>query len=61
MVYTGGKLMVDDYKIRNYEDKDYYECQKTFSEAFHKMRLSIGLKSTLELPSEKEKNSYKKM
>lgn len=59
MLYTGGKLMVDNYEIKNYEDKDYYECQKIFSEAFHKMRLSVGLKSTLDLPSEKEKNSYK--
>lgn len=59
MLYTGDKLMVDNYEIQNYEDKDYYECQKIFSEAFHKMRLSVGLKSTLDIPSEKQKNSYK--
>lgn len=59
MTYTGGRLTVDNYKIVNYEDKDYGECQKIFSEAFHKMRLSVGLESTLSCPSEKQKNAYK--
>lgn len=59
MLYTGDKLIVDNYEIKNYEDKDYYECQKILSEAFHKMRLSVGLKSKLDIPSEKEKNLYK--
>lgn len=28
MIYTGDKLLVDDYDIVNYEDKNYYKCQK---------------------------------
>ncbi len=32
---------------------------KIFSEAFHKMRLLVGLESTLSSPNEKQKNSYK--
>jgi|GEM_PF-164052 len=59
MTYTDDKLTVDNYEIMNYEDKDYYECQKIFSEAFHKMRLLVGLESTLGSPSEKQKNAYK--
>ncbi len=31
-----------------------------FSEPFHKMRLSIGLESTLSLPSEEDRNAYMK-
>ncbi len=59
MTYTGGRLAADNYEIVNYEDKDYGECQKIFSEAFHKMRLSVGLESALSCPSEKQKNAYK--
>ncbi len=59
MVYTGDKLTVDNCEIINYEDNDYDECQKIFSEAFHKMRLLVGLESTLSSPNEKQKNSYK--
>lgn len=59
MIYTGDKLTVGNYEIINYEDKDYYECQKIFSEAFHKMRLLVGLESTLSCPSEKQKKVYK--
>lgn len=59
MVYTGDKLTVDNCEITNYEDKDYDECQEIFSEAFHKMRLLVGLESTLSPPSEKQKSSYK--
>lgn len=59
MVYIGDKLTVDNCEVINYEDKDYDECQKIFSEAFHKMRLLVGLESTLSRPSEKQKDSYK--
>ncbi|MEW8994532.1 GNAT family N-acetyltransferase [Clostridium sp.] len=59
MTYTGGKLAVGALKIINYEDKYYHECQKILSESFHKMRLSLGLESTLSLPSEEERNQYK--
>lgn len=58
MIYTGGKLTVDNCEIINYEDKDYDECQKIFSEAFHKMRLLVGLESTLSQPSERQKSAY---
>jgi len=50
MVYIGDKLTVDNCENINYEDKDYGECQKIFSEAFHKMRLLVGLASTLRHP-----------
>ena len=59
MIYTGDKLTVDNYEIINYDDKDYNECQKIFSEAFHKMRLLVGLESILSCPSEREKRLYK--
>ncbi|WP_234124076.1 GNAT family N-acetyltransferase [Clostridium hydrogenum] len=59
MVYIGNKLAIDNCEINNYDDKDYDECQKIFSEAFHKMRLLVGLESTLSRPSEKQKNEYK--
>ncbi len=59
MVYIGDKLTVDNCEIINYEDKDYDECHKIFSEAFHKMRLLVGLESTLSRPNEKQKESYK--
>lgn len=59
MTYSGSKLPVMYYDIRHYEDEDYDVCQKIFSEAFHKMRLSVGLPSTLSLASENEKNDYK--
>lgn len=59
MIYTGGKLPMDNYKIINYEDEHYAQCQKIFSEAFHKMRLLVGLESTLSLPNEKERSAYK--
>ncbi|EPY2304690.1 GNAT family N-acetyltransferase [Clostridium sporogenes] len=59
MIYTGGKFTEDNYEITNYKDRDYDKCQKIFSEAFHKMRLSVGLESTLSRPSEKQKNEYK--
>ncbi|WP_346937552.1 GNAT family N-acetyltransferase [Clostridium sp.] len=59
MTYSGSKLAVDNDEIINYEDKYYHECQKVFSESFHKMRLSVGLDSTLSLPSEEERNHYK--
>lgn len=59
MTYNGSKLAVDNDEIINYEDKYYHECQKVFSEAFHKMRLSVGLDSTLSLPSDEERNQYK--
>ncbi|MBU3130158.1 GNAT family N-acetyltransferase [Clostridium tagluense] len=59
MTYTGGKLAVANHEIINYEDKYYAECQKVFSESFHKMRLLVGLESTLSLPSEEERKEYK--
>ncbi|GKU27426.1 GNAT family N-acetyltransferase [Clostridium folliculivorans] len=59
MVYTGEKLTVDNCQIMSYQDKDYYQCQKISSEAFHKMRLLVGLESTLSSPSEKQKSLYK--
>lgn len=59
MAYTDCKLIVDNDEIVNYEDEYYNECQKVFSESFHKMRLSVGLESTLSLPSEKERREYK--
>ncbi|QAA32242.1 GNAT family N-acetyltransferase [Clostridium manihotivorum] len=59
MVYTGDKVSLDDCGITNYDDKDYYKCQKILSEAFHKMRLFVGIKSTLSVQSEKQKNYYR--
>lgn len=59
MTYTGGKRVADNHEIIRYEDKYYAECQKIFSESFHKMRLSVGLESTLSLPNEEERIRYK--
>ena len=59
MIYAGGKLAVGNLEIINYEDKYYHECEKILSESFHKMRLSVGLESTLSLPSAEERNQYK--
>jgi GNAT superfamily N-acetyltransferase len=59
MTYTGGKLAIDNNEIINYEDKYYGECQKVFSESFHKMRLLAGLESTVSPPSEEERREYK--
>jgi len=58
MTYSGGKLPESNYEFINYEDKYYEECQKVIQEAFHKMRLSVGLKSTLVLPNEEERKRY---
>lgn len=59
MTYTGGKLVVDNHEIINYEDKYYSECQKIFSESFYEMGLAVGLESTLSLPNEEERIRYK--
>jgi len=44
--------------ISTYKDSDYAEVQKLCSEAFHRMRLSVGLTSTLDTPSEEERSSF---
>jgi len=59
MTYTGGEIRIDNHDIVNYEDEYYYECQKLLSEAFHQMRLSVGLESTPSIPSEEQKQDYK--
>ena len=59
MTYTGVKLPVAHNDIVNYEDRDYEECQKIYSESFHKMRLSVGLESKLSQPSAEDRKDYK--
>ncbi len=36
MVYIGDKLTVDNFEIKNYDDKDYDECQKSLVRLFIK-------------------------
>lgn len=58
MVYQGPKLPVNDYEIVGYEDEDYEIAEKICSEAFHHMRLAVGMDSYLCTPSEEGKKSY---
>lgn len=55
MIFNGNRFQVDDDGISNYEEDDYVVCQKILSEAFHKMRLSVGMESKLDQPSEKQR------
>ena len=58
MIYNGDDLSVGQISVSQYTDKDYEAVQKIFSEAFHRMRLSVGLESNLSKASEEEKSSY---
>lgn len=60
MAYCGEALSVPNYKILQYEDKDYEACHKVISRAFHEMRLSVGIESTLNASSEEGRIAYKK-
>lgn len=60
MIYTGNEFNVGQISVSNYSDGDYETVQKIFSEAFHKMRLSVGLQSTLAESSEEERSTYLK-
>lgn len=58
MTYNGGRLPLGSFDISPYTDSNYPEVQKIFSEAFHGMRVSVGLKSELSKPSQEERESY---
>lgn len=58
MKYQGNKIAVDERAIEKYKDTDYFTCQRVLSTSFHELRLSVGLESSLSLPSEKQKNQY---
>lgn len=57
MVYEGQKLPVGDYEIMGYEDEYYESVQKVYSEAFHNMRLLVGIESSLSEASEEERKA----
>lgn len=59
MIYKGGKINLNSYDIREYEDKYFDKAERILSTAFHKMRLSIGMKSKLAQPSEEYRNHCK--
>lgn len=60
MIFSGTSFIVDDFGITNYKDDDYIACEKIVSEAFHKMRLFVGMESKLDKPSEKQRLWYQK-
>ena len=58
MTYSGERLPSSSFDISSYTDSNYMKVQKIYSEAFHRMRVSVGLKSELSKPSEDERESY---
>lgn len=65
MIYKGDILELNEahmtagnLEIVPYQDYFYPESQRIFSEAFHGMRLSVGLPSVLSQPSEDERARY---
>lgn len=60
MVSTESIKPSSQLDISTYKDRDYNEVQNLCSEAFHRMRLSVGLASTVDAPSEEEKSSFLK-
>lgn len=60
MTYVGETLLVSKYEIMQYEDKDYEACHEIVSRAFHEMRLSVGMESTLDASSEEGRIGYQK-
>lgn len=58
MVCTENIKPISQLDISTYKDSDYLKVQNICSEAFHRMRLSVGLTSTLDTPSEEERSSY---
>jgi len=58
MVFTENTGLASQLNISTYRDSDYTEVQNLCSKAFHRMRLSVGLTSTLDTPSEEERSSF---
>jgi GNAT superfamily N-acetyltransferase len=58
MVCTENIKPTSQLDISPYKDSDYSEIQHISSEAFHRMRLSVGLTSTLDTPSKEERSSF---
>ena len=58
MVCTENIIPTSQLDISTYQDSDYLEVQNLCSVAFHRMRLSVGLTSTLDTPSEEERSSF---
>ncbi len=58
MIFTEIVKPISQLDISTFKDSDYTEVQNLCSEAFHRMRLSVGLTSTLDTPSEEERSSF---
>ena len=58
MRYRGGKLPAPEADIAPYRDEDYDRCQRIFAEAFHKMRVDVGMESELALPCAEDRESH---
>jgi len=60
MIFSGTLEMPSSPSISPYVDSDYPYVQKILRESFHRMRLHVGLQSSLSAPSEEERFSFLK-
>ncbi|MFH5837176.1 GNAT family N-acetyltransferase [Proteiniclasticum sp. C24MP] len=60
MIFSGTLLSPQNPSVSAYVDSDYLHVQKIFSESFHRMRLHVGISSTLSAPSEEERSYFLK-
>ena len=60
MIFSGTLEMPSSPSIPAYVDSDYPYVQKILTESFHRMRLHVGLQSSLSAPSEEERFSFLK-